>query len=466
MRHILLAFAALCMLHPGAIAQGNQQKKWKEIYQITRTIKEPVTAGKTINIADMGAVGDGQTKNTEIFRKAIDLCSAQGGGKVVVPAGKFLTGAIHMKSHVNLYISKGASILFSTEPADYLPVVETRWEGNDCFNYSPLIYANNQNNWSITGEGTIDGQGSATYWWPWKGIAGYGWQQGTPSQLEASGRPLLTKYDNQQTPVAERQMGDGHYLRPQLINFTHCQNVKLEGVTLTNSPFWVIHPLLSENVIIRRVTINSMGPNSDGCDPESCKNVLIDNCTFNTGDDCIALKSGRNFDGRKVNIPNENILIRNCKMRNGHGGVVLGSEVSGGCRNIFAENCEMSSPELERAIRLKTNSLRGGVLDGLYIRNIKVGEVKEAVVIINCNYDPKEGQGSFFPKVQNVYISGLNAEKAKYALLMTGIEGQNCIENINISNCTFNGVSEKNKTNFVKNLHLEKVKVNGKAINN
>ena len=445
------------------------EKKWDEIYHMADNIKEPVFPDKTVNITEFGAVADGKTMNTEAINNAIAACSKAGGGTVLVADGTFLTGAIHLKSNVNLHLSDGTTLKFSTNPQDYLPMVHTRWEGNDCFNYSPLIYANGQNNIAVTGKGTLDGQGSNENWWPWKGSVHYGYKEGTPSQLDQTGRPLLDKWEGEEAPLFERHAGEGHYLRPQFINFIYCTSVKLENFKITNSPFWVIHPLLSKDVIIRGVHIESPGPNSDGCDPESCKNVLIEDCIFDTGDDCIALKSGRNSDGRKPNIPTENVLVRNCKMLEGHGGIVLGSEISAGCKNIFVENCVMSSPDLDRAIRIKTNSHRGGVTDGFYVRHIEVGQVKEAVIRINCSYDPKEGPGNYPPMVRNVYLSNITAnmpdgKKAKYGLLLEGIDGVNSVENIFISDCLFNGVDKISRIRDVKNLHIEKTWINGQKV--
>ncbi|MCW0484381.1 glycoside hydrolase family 28 protein [Gaoshiqia sediminis] len=451
------------------VSAQQDTQKWEEIYQIIANMKEPSFKDKTYNIVDFGAVADGETLNTEAIQKAIDTCSKTGGGTVLVPKGTFLTGAIHLKNDVNLHVSEGALLKFSTNPKDYLPLVQTRWEGNDCFNYSPLVYANGQNNFAITGKGTLDGQGSNDTWWPWKGQAQYGWKEGMPSQLLETGRPLLDKWEREEAPLFERQAGEGHYLRPQFISFIHCTSVKIEDIKIVNAPFWVVHPILSKDIIFRGVHIESLGPNSDGFDPESCKNVLVENCIFDTGDDCIALKSGRNSDGRKPNIPTENVLIRNCKMLEGHGGVVIGSEISGGARNIFAENCEMSSPHLDRAIRLKTNNHRGGVTDGLYVRNIKVGQVKDAVIRINCSYDPKEGQGNYPPMVRNVYVSNITADMtgktpAKYGLRLEGIAGENAVENIFISDCDFKGVENISLIRDVKNLNLNNVFINNEKV--
>jgi polygalacturonase len=467
MKSLLIIFV-LFLTIPGlnGISQNCEEKTaWEEAYKIIQNLDEPGFPDKEYNIAAFGAVGDGVTKNTAAINAAINKCSNEGGGRVLVTNGDFLTGPVHMKSNVELHIDSSASLKFSTDPSDYLPLVRTRWEGDDCYNYSPLIYASGQKNFAITGKGTLNGQGSNEHWWPWKGSKNSGWIAGTPSQLDENCRPLLKKYNDTRVPVEERRMGDGHYLRPQFISFMHCENVKIEDVTIINSPFWVIHPVLSENVIIRNVTVNSMGPNNDGCDPESCRNVLIEKCTFNTGDDCIALKSGRDFDGRQENAPIENVVIRDCNMKNGHGGVAVGSEISGGCKNIFVEDCQMNSPELDRAIRIKTNNNRGGITDGVYVRNVTIGEVNIAVISINCNYHiDREGQGNYPPLVKNVYISNLASEKSTYAIWLQGIKENNCIDNINIQNCMFSGVKEKNEIDHVGKLTIKNVLMNGEPL--
>ena len=459
----IFLFTFTCLL--SSCKHDTEKDQWAEADRIIQNLQEPTFPDKVYKITDFGAVGDSVTMNTTAINAAIDKCSSEGGGKVLVSNGSFLTGPIHMKSNVDLQIDSTATLLFSTNPSDYLPLVYTRWEGIDCYNYSPLIYAEGQTNFAITGKGTLNGQGSTEHWWPWKSNVSGGYVKGTPSQLDANNRPLLDKYNNEQVPVEQRQMGEGHYLRPQFINFVHCKNFKIEDITLINSPFWVMHPLLSENIIVRNVTVNSMGPNNDGCDPESCSNVLIENCTFNTGDDCIALKSGRNEDGRKANAPIENVIVRNCHMKNGHGGVAIGSEISGGVKNIFVEDCRMNSPELDRAIRIKTNSKRGGVTDGIFVRNVTVGVVNIAVVSINCSYSiDTEGVGNYLPMVKNVNVSDVTSEQSTYALWMQGITGENCVQNINISNCTFSGVKEKNLVEDVKGLTLTNVKINGESV--
>ena len=442
----------------------NIPDSWARADSILNEIVEPLFPDATYNILDFGAVADGKTLNTESINHAISHASESGGGTVLIPEGIFFTGAIHLKSNIRLHLAENATLVFSVNPIDYLPLVISRWEGMDCYNYSPLIYGNNLENIAITGKGRLDGQADNANWWPWKGRRDYGWKQGMPSQLDSGGRPLLIKFNTEQVSVEQRLMGEKGYLRPPFIQLYQCKNILLQDFIIENSPFWVIHPILSENITVRNIEINSSGPNNDGCDPESCKNMLIEGCYFNTGDDCIALKSGRNADGRRWNIPTENVIVRNCKMQNGHGGIVIGSEISGGCRNIFVENCEMSSPYLERAIRIKTNSQRGGMVENIFIRNLKVGEVREAVIRINCLYEPQEGRGDFPPLVQNIHISDITSQKANRAVHMSGIKDLICIDNIYITNCHFDGVEQNCRIQEAGKVVLNNITINGKRV--
>ena len=352
--------------------------------RILARIKPPTFPKKDFNVTKYGAVAGGKTDCTEAFRKAIEACNKAGGGRVVVPKGEFLTGAIHLKSNVNLHVSKGATLKFSTDEDKY-PIVHTRWEGMELMNYSALIYAYEQENIAVTGEGTLDGQGDNEHWWPWNGRAQYGWKQGAPNQRLARAR--LYKMMDENVPVEQRVFGKGGYLRPNFIQPYKCKNVLIEGVKIVNSPMWEVHPVLCENVTVNKVSIASHGPNNDGCDPESCKDVLIKDCYFDTGDDCIAIKSGRNNDGRRIGVPTENIIVQGCMMKDGHGGITVGSEISGGVRNLFAENCKLDSPNLDHALRVKNNAQRGGLLENFYFRNITVGQVAHAVITIDFNYE-------------------------------------------------------------------------------
>jgi len=440
---VLLVLFCLSLL-AGSVRQAHAG--WEQISGILSRIDSPQFPNRDFNITDYGAVDDGQTDCTEAFKKAISAAYDADGGRVIVPAGSYLTGPIHLKSNVNLYVSKGAVIRFSPDPSKYLPVVYTRFEGVECMNYSPLIYAYEQENIAITGKGILDGQASNKNWWQWK-------------KIQADDVNALRSQGQADVPVQQRVYGDGKKLRPNMIQPYKCKNVLIEGVTIRNSPMWHIHPVLSTNVIVRNVKVIGHGPNNDGCNPESCKDVLIKGCYFDTGDDCIAIKSGRNNDGRRVNVPSENIIIRNCEMRDGHGGVVIGSEMTGGVRNIFAENCTMDSPNLERALRIKTNSVRGGTVENIYLRNITIGQVAEAVVKINFHYG--EGDtGDYPPTVCNINLQNVTSEKSEYALLLKGYD-RSPITDIHLKDCEFNNVEKSNVLVGVNNLTLKNVMING-----
>ena len=335
-------------------------------------------------------------------------------------------------------------------------MVYTRWEGTECMNYSPLIYAFGKTNIAVTGAGTLDGGSDEAHWWNWKGGA----RRTGPNQNED--RNALVASADRNVPVAERVYGAGHYLRPNFIQPYRCTNVLLEGFTVKNSPMWELNPVLCTNVTVRGVSIDTHGPNNDGCDPESCTDVLIENCTFNTGDDCIAIKSGRNADGRRVNVPCSNLIIRNCDMKDGHGGVSIGSEVSGGIRNVFVENCRMSSPSLQRALRIKTNSHRGGAIENIYFRNVTVGQVAEAVIEVDFFYEEGEG-GPFKPVVNNVVVSDVTSTKSKYGLYLRGYKSAP-IRGLTVSKCTFENAAKDNLIENVESVKMSGVTVNGKTL--
>ncbi|MDD5011041.1 MAG: glycoside hydrolase family 28 protein, partial [Phycisphaerae bacterium] len=406
------------------LATSTSQAKdgWKQAEKILSKIKAPTFPDRDFNITDYGAIGDGNTIGTDAINKAISAANKAGGGRVVVPAGTFLTGAIYLKSNVNLYISEDAVVKFSNDPNAYLPAVYTRWEGVECMNYSPLIYAYKEKNIAITGKGLLDGQGEK--WWSWRRL---------PQRRED--RTKLFEQGRDGVPVKDRQFG-GKLLPPNMIEPYRCKNILIEGVKIINGPFWHIHPVLSQNIIVRNVRVVGSGPNNDGCDPESCKDVLIEGCYFDTGDDCIAIKSGRNNDARRVNVPSENIIVRNCEMKDGHAGVAIGSEITGGARNIFVENCIMDSPNQDRAIRLKTNSVRGGFIENVYVRNLTVGQVKEAILLINFFYQDIE-KGNYKPRVRNINLENVTSKKSKYALFLRGFDDAP-IRDVRLKNCTIN----------------------------
>jgi polygalacturonase len=455
---LIAAGGALAAFRVAGIAASADP--WDEFPLILQRIKPPVFPNRDFDITRFGARAGGKADCTEALRAAIAQCSKSGGGHVVVPAGEFLTGAVHLKSNVNLHLAAGATLKFSTDPRMYLPVVFTRWEGTEVMNYSPFIYAFDQENIAITGEGTLDGQSNAQHWWPWNGRANYGWKEGDPNQRQD--RAALVEMGEKGVPVRERVFGEGHYLRPQFIQPYRCKNVLIDGVTIKNSPMWEIHPVLCSNVTVRGVSIESHGPNNDGCDPESCRDVLIKDCQFITGDDCIAVKSGRNADGRRLAIPTENIIIQGCRMKDGHGGITIGSEISGGVRNLFAEGCSMDSPNLDFALRVKNNRMRGGLLENLYFRNIEVGQVSRAVITIDFNYEEGE-RGSFVPVVRNYRVANLTSRKSPLALDIQGFQ-QAPITDLQLENCTFENVDRPNILKNVNGLKMTNVRINGKPV--
>ena len=459
----ILQLLLLCLIVPSFA----QAKAWdeEEYRRIEQSIKAPTFPEKDFLITKYGAkTTNSAAQNQKAINKAIAACSKKGGGRVIVPSGTFITGAITLLSHVNLVVEKDAVLKFAFEP-DLYPIVPTRWEGIDCRNLSPCIYAYKQTDIAVTGEGTIDGSGANDTWWPWNGNPRFGFKEGMISQRGGS-RARLLKNAEDGVPMDQRIFTKEDGLRPQLINFYLCENILMENLTLLNSPFWVIHPLLSKNITVRGMKIINDGPNGDGCDPESCDGVLIENCFFNTGDDCIAIKSGRNNDGRLWDKPSENIIIRNCEMKNGHGGVVIGSEISGGCRNVYAENNVMDSPELERVVRIKTNTCRGGVIENINARNIKVGVCKESVLKINLDYEPKEiCCRGFVPTVRNVNIENITCEKSKYGVQIIALDSVCNVYDINVKDCHFNGVKDGNYSKGqTRDVHFDNLFINGSLV--
>ena len=464
----ILQTVLLCL----CIVMTAQAKGWDEqqYRQIEQSIRQPQFPDKAFVITKYGAKpGNTAAKNQKAIQKAIDTCSKKGGGRVVVPAGQhFLTAAIQLKSHVNLVVEEGAVLEFAFEPELY-PIVPTRWEGLDCWNLSPLIYAYQQKDVAVTGRGTIDGGGSRETWWPWVSAPKFGFKEGMTVHQWNGSRARLLKAAEDGIDMDERRFGTQDGLRPQMINFNQCEGILIEDVTLLRSPFWVIHPLLSTDITVRGVKINNDGPNGDGCDPESCDRVLIENCYFNTGDDCIAIKSARNNDGREggqgryAGRPSKNIIIRNCEMKNGHGGVVIGSEISGGCQNVYAENCRMDSPSLDRVLRIKTNSCRGGVIENINMRNITVGQCKEAVLKINTDYEPREVCcRGFNPTVRNVWMENVTCQKSRYGVLVVGMPDACQVYDVDVKNCQFNGVAEGNKlTGQWRDIRFDNLQING-----
>lgn len=458
----------LTLLLPAcAFAAGWDDNEYKRIEQ---SIQLPKIAERQFLITSFGAKTTATAaQNQKAINRVISLVSKKGGGKVIIPKGTWNTGAIELKSHVNLVLEEGATLHFAFEPKLY-PLVRTSWEGLACWNYSPCIYAYKATDIAITGKGTIDGGGNNDTFWQWNGNPRFGYKEGVTKESQKLGsRSKLLKMAEDGVPFDERKFGMGYGLRPQLVNMVHCERILIKDVKMINSPFWVIHPLLSKNITVDGVYVWNEGPNGDGCDPEACENVLIQNCVFHTGDDCIAIKSGRNNDGRLWNQPSKNIIIRNCKMEDGHGGVVIGSEISGGCENVYAENCVMDSPHLERILRIKTNNCRGGQVQNINMRNVVVGQCKEAVVKINLDYERKEiCYRGFEPIVNNVNVENVTCQKSDYGVLIIGRDSLENVYDINIKNCKFDGVVKEpvKITGKTRNVKFDNLVINGSLVLN
>jgi unsaturated rhamnogalacturonyl hydrolase len=299
-------------------------------------------------------------------------------------------------------------------------------------NYSALIYAFGEENIAVTGSGTLDGSANASNWWAWAA------NRGDEPSLAAPDAAALVRMGDQNVPVASRVFGAGHYLRPNFFQAIRCRNVLVSDVTIVNSPMWELNPVLCTNVIARGVKISSHGVNNDGFDPESCRDVLVDNCTFDTGDDCIAIKSGRNNDGRRIAARMENMIVRGCHMNGGHAGVAIGSETSAGCRNIFVEDCQMNSPILDRVLRIKSNAARGGTIEGIYVRNIDVGQVAEAILTVDFLYE--EGpKGNFPPVLRHVRFDHITCSHCPRVLWIQNFRAAT-VDDIVLADSTLKGV--------------------------
>ncbi|MGD7060045.1 glycoside hydrolase family 28 protein [Bacillus altitudinis] len=436
--------------------QGRKDKETNGIDHVLKQIKAPKFPDREFNVIHYGADNKGIELSTNAIQSAIDDAHRLKGGRVLIPEGTFLTGALELKSNVELHLHENAYVTFSQDTRDYLPIVLTRYEGIELYNYSPLIYAHHAENIAITGAGTLDGRGDEHHWWPWK----YG-TNGQPSQDRD--RQLLFEMAEKRIPVEERVFGEGHYLRSSFIQPYNCQNILIEGVTVKDSPMWQIHPVLSENVIVRAVNIIGHGPNTDGVNPESCRHVLIEDCYFDNGDDCIAIKSGRNEDGRRIGIPSENIVIRRNTMRDGHGGVTIGSEISGGVKYVYAEDNVMDSPNLDRALRIKTNSVRGGTIEHIYFKNNLVKSLKHEVVCIDMMYEEGDA-GPHSPVVRHIEVEGLKSSGGRYGVKIAAYS-HSPVTHFKMKDCVIDDVTYPLSLEHAVSPSFQKVVINGEHIN-
>jgi len=395
------------------------------------------------------------------IQKLIDLCNSQGGGVVVIPRGTYNNiGKIELKSNVRLHFEDSTKINFSKNKNDFLPMVLTSWEGNDVYNFSSFIHAESQNNIAITGKVVLNGNGSKNNWWNWK-------DKSLPVPMRAENhpniRPKLLKQNRDNIPVDQRKYGIDSKLRAYFMTLRNCKNIYIKGLTLINSPMWNIHPLMSENIIIDSVTIISPNnsPNTDGINPESSKNILIQNSVISVGDDCITIKSGRNNDGRRRNMPSENIYIKNCTLANGHGGIVIGSELSGGVKNVIVEDCKMNSPNLLRALRIKSNEYRGAYVQNIAMRNVQIDTIGGPIVGINMDYksyDTEKTKDRFYTSCDGILVENINCNFANQGWLINGSETLP-VKNIKFKNWRVASVKYAIHHKNVKSLILEDVSI-------
>ncbi|MFI6740091.1 glycoside hydrolase family 28 protein [Nonomuraea sp. NPDC050451] len=430
----------------------NEEEAWRYADELRERVRPPQFPDRWFDLTEFGGSG---SPWTGAFHAAIEACHKAGGGHVRVPPGTYPTGAIHLLSNVDLHVEAGATILFSTDPADYLPAVYTRFSAIECYNYSPFIYAYGQENIAITGAGTLDGGAGPEHWWPWVGTPEFGWRPGTPH--EAADWAALQLMAARNVPVEERVFGAGHYLRPNLIQPYLCRNVLVEGVRVVRSPMWEIHPVRCENVLVRNVTIHSRGPNNDGCDPESCRSVVISGCVFDVGDDCIAIKAGRGPDGRRVGVPCEDVLIEDCDMRYRYGSVAIGTDTTGGIRNVFVRRCRWGGPGLYFGLYIKTNSVRGGFVENVFVKDIEISELtKEAVSIDLYHGDGHNGDEA--PLIRNINVAGVRSDRTRSAYLLRGYPEQP-LRDITIRDSSFTGVLRADVAQDVEGLSISGVTV-------
>lgn len=382
-----------------------------------------------------GAVGDGRTLNTRAFAAAVAACVKAGGGTVLVPPGRYLTGSIRLESNLTLHLEAGAELLYSGNPEDS-PLVRSRWEGTNVYTHAPLIYAAGAENITITGRGTINGQGEL--WW-WRSGATDPSRREEAAAMRDAWRALYERIEAGEAVTPEDFTVAAGHLRPSLVVPYACRNVRIEGVTITNSPMWLLHPIYCEDVVITGVRFISHGPNGDGLDVDSCRNVRVSDCSFDTNDDCIAIKSGRNSDGRRTARPSEYITITNCVMNRGHGAVAIGSETSGDVRYVTATNIVCNGTDF--GIRLKTQRARGGVVEHIRYSDWVIRGGKEEAIEVTSDYRrdlPDEPFSERTPILRDIVISHVTVIDAAEVLNLNGLPEQ-YVENIRLTDIRGNG---------------------------
>ncbi|MEM1324911.1 MAG: glycoside hydrolase family 28 protein [Bacteroidota bacterium] len=442
-----------------AKAKQQEQRAWeKEATAIVARIKAPTFPDREIQLK----LEEKSNDIREIVQTAIDEMSQKGGGKVILPEGKwFSKGPIHLKSNVNLHLEEGAILQFSDEAEDYLPLVKVRWEGTVCWNYSPLIYAFQQENMALTGRGVIDGNGRE-----WS----MDWRK-----KQKPDKKVLRQMGNDLVPEDQRVFGNGfldldgdgkddgfgdgqeHWLRPTLVELYECKNILIQDLTVKNSPFWTIHPVFSQNVTIRNLDIFGGYLNDDGIDPDSCEDVLIEDCYIETEDDAIAIKAGRDQDAWE-RAPCQNVVVRNCKLNSGVNSFCVGSEMSGGVENVFVENCHIIAGK--HALNFKCNLDRGGKVQNIYLRNIEIDTIQEAMFIFRMDYHGYRGN-NYPTEFTNFYASNIRCKKIEgLPFKIVGVEAQP-ISNVLLHTISVAAAEEESVFEYADDIILERVQING-----
>lgn len=445
---VFCALLSACFLSSFVGAQSipehsNTQTDWNKASEIVQAVQRPVIPERDYNITDFGAKR-GRDARPAIMQ-AIETAHADGGGRVIIPEGRWLSeGPIHLKSRINLHISEGAVLLFGEDAEDYLPAVFTRWEGTEMYGYSPLIYAHQVEDVAVTGKGTFDGNADSEFH-PW-----YDKQRPDMDALRAMGA--------EGSPVEQRQFGEGHYLRPSMLQIVDAKRVLLEGYTIKNSPFWINHLVYTDHAIVRGLTVDSMFPNNDGIDVDSSRYVVVENNTFRTGDDSVVVKSGRDYDGRRIGKPSEYVVVRNNDM-GGEDGIALGSEMSGGIRHVyFTDNVLRSG---KAAIRFKANLDRGGIAEHIRVRNMTI-ESFDQLFWFQLNY-PGELGGNYPTVYRDLVFENITVESTGSVLEVYAPEGYP-LQDVTLRNITVKKAENLFVLDNVQNLVFDNVRINGNRV--
>ena len=444
MRHLILLTTLMTLFTAGMAQQQYKTVDVGETPFAMEAIREYVYPDRDFSIRKYGAKADGKTLCTQAIAKAIKACNKAGGGHVIVPAGDWLTGAIHLMDNVDLHLEEGARLVFTDNPDDYLPAVFTTWEGVECYNYSPLIYAFGCQNIKISGTGTLAPR--MDLWRVWFA---------RPQAHQDATRELY-RWCSELTPVEERRLTDmpDSHMRPHLIQFNRCSNIVLEDFKIRESPFWTIHMYMCNEGVVRGLDVYAHGHNNDGIDIDMTRNFLIENCRFDQGDDAVVIKAGRNQDAWRLNSPTENIVVRNCTVTDGHVLLGIGSEMSGGVRNVWMHDCEALG-YLLTMYYVKTNHRRGGFVKNIYMDDCKAVFARRLIAVdtdVLYQWRKLPDYATAYTEIDGLHVKGLQCDSVWVAIDINGDEHRP-ITNVEISDIHV-GLVTKYATNINNAEHV------------